>query len=177
MSAMAFCRSCQSIELLEGGSVAEPDKFWCQTCGYPITYPDVKQAASHAGPPTILCIDDDRLVLRVCAEALVEQGYRVLTATDGSAGIATAKQELPDLILLDVIMPGMDGLAVCRQLRADPSLTATPIILLTSLTHPELVAEGRLAGATLTMRKPNGPGSVVSVVDHALGRKPRPMSL
>jgi CheY-like chemotaxis protein len=127
--------------------------------------------------PTILCIDDDHLVLSVCAEALVEHGYRVLTATDGPAGIATATRERPDLILLDVIMPGMDGLVVCRRLRAEPTHAATPIILLTSLNHPEVVAEGHLAGATLTMRKPNGPGTVVSVVDQALGRKPRPTTL
>jgi CheY-like chemotaxis protein len=174
---MAFCRSCQSVELLEVSSEAASVRFWCQTCGYPIADPDTARAAPHAGLPTVLCIDDDRLVLGVCTEALIEQGYRVLTATDGPAGLTTAKQELPDLILLDVIMPGMDGLSVCRQLRADPRFTATPIILLTSLTHPEVVSEGHLAGATLILRKPNGPGSIVSAVDRALGRKPRPASL
>jgi CheY-like chemotaxis protein len=133
--------------------------------------------ATPPRPPTILCIDDDRLVLSVCYDGLTEQGYGVLTATDGQAGIDTAKKERPDLILLDVLMPGMDGLEVCRCLRGEPTLRDIPILLLTALNDPELDAKGRQAGANLTMRKPFGPGLIVSNVDKALGRKPRPRPL
>jgi len=174
MTSMAFCRCCRSVQPLEPSPEGAGVAGWCQTCGYPVAAGIAAPGAPPPGPPTVLLIDDDRLVLSVCYDALSEHGYRVLTATDGPTGLATATRERPDLILLDVIMPGMDGLAVCRRLRAEPTLTATPIILLTSLSHPEVAAEGRQAGATLTMRKPYGPELIASTVDQALGRKPRP---
>jgi CheY-like chemotaxis protein len=80
----------------------------------------------------ILWIDDDRLLLTFGKEALERLGYRVLTAADGASGIETAKQEEPDLIILDVLMPNMDGYEICRRLRADAGLKETPILLLTA---------------------------------------------
>jgi CheY-like chemotaxis protein len=174
MIRMAFCRCCRSVQPLEPNPEGAAVAGWCEACGYPVAAGAPPAGAPPPGPPTVLCIDDDRLVLSVCYDALTEHGYRVLTAADGPAGLAAAREAPPDLILLDVIMPGMDGLEVCRQLRAAPGLAATPIILLTALTHPEVVTEGREAGATLTMRKPYGPELIASTVDQALGRKPRP---
>ena len=178
VSSKAFCRLCRSVQPLEEIREGEnQSKFWCQTCGYPVEAREAKGGAIPPRPPTILCIDDDRLVLSVCYDGLTEQGYGVLTATDGQAGIDTAKKERPDLILLDVLMPGIDGLEVCRWLRAEPTLRDTPIVLLTALNDPELDAKGRQAGANLTMRKPFGPGLIISNVDKVLGRKPRPRPL
>jgi CheY-like chemotaxis protein len=122
--------------------------------------------------PTILCVDDDPLVLGVCSMALEHRGYRVVMATQGRAGIAIAQIERPALILLDVMMPGMDGFEVCRHLRADPALRHTPIILMTAMKEPELETKGVEAGATLSIRKPFDPGVIVNTVDQALGRKP-----
>jgi CheY-like chemotaxis protein len=124
--------------------------------------------------PTILCIDDDPLVLGVCTMALENRGYRVVMATQGRAGIAIAQKERPALILLDVMMPGMDGFEVCRHLRDDPTLRHTPIILMTAMKEPELDAKGAEAGATLSIRKPFDPEQIVNTVDQALGWKPRP---
>jgi CheY-like chemotaxis protein len=124
--------------------------------------------------PTILCIDDDRLVLGVCTSALEAHGYRVVMATHGHAGIAIAQKERPDLILLDIMMPGMDGFEVCKQLRTDPALRRTPIVLMTAMTLPDLEAKGLEAGATLSIRKPFNPEQVVSTVEQLLGRKGRP---
>lgn len=178
MTSEAFCRLCRSVQSLEEIREGEnQSKFWCQTCGYPVEVKEAKWEATPLRPPTILCIDDDRLVLSVCYDGLTEQGYEVLTATDGHAGIDTAKKERPDLILLDVLMPGIDGLEVCRWLRAESTLSGTPIVLLTALDDPGLDAKGRQAGANLTMRKPFGPGLIVSNVDKVLGRKPRPRPL
>jgi len=178
VSSKAFCRLCRSVQPLEEIREGENQpKLWCETCGYPVEAGVAKREAVSPRPPTILCIDDDRLVLSVCYDGLTEQGYAVLTATDGQAGIDTAKKERPDLILLDVLMPGIDGLEVCRWLRADPALRQIPIVLLTALNDPGLDAKGRQAGATLTMRKPFGPGLIVSNVDKVLGRKPRPRAL
>ena len=173
MTSLAFCRCCRSVQPLEPGPAEAGLQGWCQTCGYPVAAGPPPPGAPP-GPPTVLCIDDDQLVLSVCYDALVDHGYRVLTERDGPTGLATAKAEQPDLILLDVIMPGMDGLEVCRRLRAEPSLTATPIILHPAFPPPEVAAEGRQAGATLTMRKPYGPELIASTVNQALGRKPRP---
>ena len=124
--------------------------------------------------PTILCIDDDRLVLGVCTNILQGRGYRVVMATHGRAGIAIAQRERPALILLDVMMPGMDGFEVCRQLRAEPACRHTPIVLMTAMTGPDLEAQGTAAGATLTIRKPFNLDQIVSTIEQVLGRKGRP---
>src|SRR5262249_59147348 len=77
---------------------------------------------------------------------LSAQGYEVLTAADGEAAVTAAREFLPDLILLDVMMPKVDGLDVCRQLRADPSFPFTPIIMITAKADPKDVVAGLEAG-------------------------------
>ena len=98
------------------------------------------------------------------------QGYRVVMATHGRAGVAIAKKEKPALIILDIMMPGMDGFEVCKQLRADPALRHTPIVIMTAMSLPDLEAKGIEAGATLSIRKPFNPDQVVNTVDQVLGR-------
>ncbi len=132
----------------------------------------MREAATTRGTrPTILCIDDDRLVLGLCTRVLEAHGYRVVMATHGQAGIAIAQKERPALILLDILMPVMDGFAVCRQLRADPALRHTPIVLLTALAAPDLEAQGAEAGATLSLRKPFNFAQVLPTLEQLLGRK------
>src|SRR5574337_1002102 len=124
-----------------------------------------------ASRKTILYIDDDRPLLTLCCDVFEQHGYRTIIATDGPSGIESAKNGRPDLVLLDVVMPGMDGLEVCRRLRADPDLRDTPIILLTTLQDLSLDAKGMEAGATLIMRKDFGSTEIVSTIEHILGRK------
>jgi CheY-like chemotaxis protein len=131
-----------------------------------------EQAA--ASRQTILYIDDDRLLLTLCCDVLDDSGYRTIIATDGPSGIETAKTARPDLILLDVMMPGMDGYEVCRRLRADPALRDTPIILLTAMQDLHLDAKGQEAGATLTLRKDFGSTGIISTLEQMLSRKPGP---
>ncbi len=168
MGRTGSCPNCGSVQLV--GEVREGNKprFWCLTCGSTLEAARVEGATASEPQRTILCIDDDRLVLSVCHDALEDQGYRVLTATDALAGIALAKQDRPDLILLDVLMPGMDGFEVCELMRADPDLRETPIVLLTAMSIPELESRGAEVGATLTMRKPFGPERIVSTVERML---------
>ena len=85
---------------------------------------------------------------------LAAQGYDVVTATDGEAALAAAREALPDLILLDVMMPKVDGLEVCRQLRADPSFPFTPIIMVTAKADPKDVVAGLEAGGDEYLTKP-----------------------
>jgi CheY-like chemotaxis protein len=123
--------------------------------------------------PTILVIDDDRLVLGVCTAVLEGHGYRAVMATHGQAGLAMALRERPVLILLDIRMPGMDGYEVCRQVRADPRLRHTPIVLMTAMTEPDLERKGADAGATVSLRKPFDAEQIINTVDQVLGRTPR----
>lgn len=120
-------------------------------------------------PQTVLCVDDDRLLLSLFCDALEAKGYRTAIATDGPSALETARGLRPDLILLDVVMPGMTGIEACRLLRAEPGLARTPILLLTASPDLALDAEARQAGATLLLRKPFGPGPVVAAIESLLG--------
>jgi len=125
---------------------------------------------------TILWIDDDRLLLTFGRDILERHGYSVLTAPDGLSGITTATQALPDLIILDVVMPDMTGYEVCRQLRTEPGLQDTPIILLTCLQDPQVDVLGRGIGETFTMSKPSDPELIVNIVGQVLGRNNAPLT-
>jgi DNA-binding response OmpR family regulator len=79
--------------------------------------------------PTILLVEDDELIVESVRYGLEHEGYRVLAAYDGEAGLALARAEQPDVVLLDVMMPVLDGLQVCRTLRAESNV---PIVMLTA---------------------------------------------
>ena len=171
MTNTAFCPYCFSnqpaVEYSEGGQ----RKFRCETCGSPVEVPHPVREAAPAPPLKILCVDDDRLLLGLFSDALASRGFQALTATNGPSGIATAKKERPDLIFLDVMMPRMSGFEVCRQLRADPNLKDTPIILLTAVEDPNLTLKGKQVGATLSLHKPFSPGQLVSTIQQILSCK------
>jgi signal transduction histidine kinase len=104
--------------------------------------------------PAILIVDDEEQN-RVLLEALLSsQGYRVVTAADGAQGFAAVKADPPDLILLDVMMPGQDGFEVCRQLKADPATWFIPVVLVTALSDREDRIRGIEAGADDFLSKP-----------------------
>jgi two-component system alkaline phosphatase synthesis response regulator PhoP len=84
-----------------------------------------------AEPAKILLVDDDAVFVEA-TKTVLESKYKVITAYDGDAGIAKARQEKPDLILLDIIMPTKDGFHVCAQLKQDKALANIPVIILTS---------------------------------------------
>ena len=81
----------------------------------------------------ILVIDDDEITQLTLTRILEQQGYQVITASNGEDGLAQAKKSPPALIICDWLMPGMDGIEVCRQVKATPQLSATFFIVLTSL--------------------------------------------
>ena len=106
-----------------------------------------------AGAPRILLVEDNA-DLRSFVTARLARRYRVDTATDGAAGIEAAQRSRPDLIVTDVMMPGVDGFELCRHLKADPAFATTPIILLTARAGTEAVAEGLDVGADDYVVKP-----------------------
>src|SRR2546427_8782223 len=109
-------------------------------------------------PPRILIADDTPANLHILQLRLAASGYEIITATDGEEAITAARQHHPDLILLDVMMPKMDGIEVCRQLRADPSLPFIPIIMVTAKTDSRDVVAGLEAGGDQYPTKPVGQG-------------------
>ncbi|MBT8351490.1 MAG: response regulator, partial [Deltaproteobacteria bacterium] len=109
-------------------------------------------------PPLILIVDDNPANVEILQMRLLANNYDIITATDGQLGLDMAKEKHPDLILLDIMMPKLDGLEVCRRLKGDPSLPFMPIILVTAKSDSKDVVAGLEAGGDEYLTKP---------VDHA----------
>ena len=105
-------------------------------------------------PSTILIVDDDRVTRQILRGLLEPEGHVIATAGDGDSALERARELLPDLILLDVLMPGLDGYEVCRRLRADAQLAEVPIIMLTALDDRASRLIGMEAGADDFVSKP-----------------------
>jgi class 3 adenylate cyclase len=119
-------------------------------------------------PPRILVVDDMPANVHILELRLAAQGYEVVTATDGEAALAAARNAQPDLILLDVMMPKVGGLEVCRRLRSDPSFPFTPIIMVTAKADPKDVVAGLEAGGDEYLTKPVDQTALVARVKSML---------
>ena len=116
---------------------------------------------------TILVIEDERKIALGLQNYLESAGFSTITASDGTSGLAMARREQPDLILLDVMLPGMDGFAVCRALRAESSV---PIIMLTARIEEADSLIGLELGADDYITKPFSPRQVVARIKAVLRR-------
>ena len=105
-------------------------------------------------PPTILLVDDEPVNLSLIKRRLEGEGYAVMTAQDGRAAVERARADVPDLIILDVMMPVMDGLQACRLLKELPATRDIPIIFLSALDDTETKVNGLLLGADDYISKP-----------------------
>lgn len=112
----------------------------------------------------VLIVDDVPENLSVLHDALDESGFTVLVATNGESALARARQTLPDIILLDALMPGMDGFEVARRLKSDFSTRHIPIIFMTGLTETEHIVAAFAAGGTDYVAKPVRTGEVIARV-------------
>lgn len=124
-------------------------------------------------PPCILVVDDQPMNVDILRTRLAVQGYEVLTALDGPTAVAIATSQQPDLLLLDIRLPTMDGLAVCRVLKADATLPFIPIILLTAKIDTREVVEGLDAGADDYLTKPVDQAALLARVKAMLRVKAR----
>ena len=115
-------------------------------------------------PPRILVVDDNATNVKILHTRLASAGYEVVTAGDGEEALAVAKTTTPDLILLDVMMPRLDGLEVCKRLRADPAFPFTPIVLVTALGETKDVIAGLEAGGDEYLTKPIDHGALLARV-------------
>ncbi len=102
----------------------------------------------------ILVADDDPNVRFLITELLARGHYEVSQAVDGDQALAAVRNARPDLVVLDVMMPGIDGFEVCRRIKGDPSLSATKVIMVTAKTQGKDIATGLSAGADRYLTKP-----------------------
>jgi adenylate cyclase len=115
-------------------------------------------------PPLILVVDDNEANVDILETRLTSQGYNVITARDGGEALSRAQSDLPDLILLDIMMPEVDGLEVARRLKANPDLPFMPIVLVTAKADTRDVIAGLEAGGDEYLTKPIEQSSLVARV-------------
>jgi two-component system, cell cycle response regulator DivK len=119
----------------------------------------------------ILVVEDQEDLRGVLRDLLTGSGYAVLEAANGQAGIATAKSDRPDLILMDIQMPVLDGYEATRQIKADPDLKATPIIAVSSFAMKGDEERARAAGCDHYVTKPYSPMQLLRAIRRYLGDK------
>lgn len=122
----------------------------------------------------ILVVDDEVVLVETLAYNLEQAGYRVITASDGSSALDAARSENPDLIILDIMLPGMDGLEVCRQLRRETTTATTPIVMLTAKGDEIDKVVGLEIGADDYMTKPFGRRELLARIRALLRRTEYP---
>lgn len=122
---------------------------------------------------TVLVADDDEDILELVSFRLERAGYEVVTARDGSAALAAAQEHLPDLAVLDVMMPGLNGYEVTQRLRAEGATRDIPVILLTARVQEADVNRGFEAGADDYLRKPFSPQELRARVQAIISRRSR----
>lgn len=119
-------------------------------------------------PPCILIVDDQPMNVDILKTRLAVHGYELLTATDGAAALEIARAQQPDLILLDIMMPKIDGIEVCKRLKADTTLPFMPIIMVTAKADTKDIVTGLDAGADEYLTKPVDQAALVARVKSML---------
>ncbi len=123
---------------------------------------------SVAESPVILVVEDDTDILRQIAFNLERRGYGVRTATTGDDALRVMLRLRPDLLITDIMMPGMDGYELVETLRRDPLLADLPVIMLTARSEDVDVTRGYAAGTDLYLTKPFRPAELLAFVDRIL---------
>ena len=126
---------------------------------------------SDDGAPLVLVADDDEDILGLVSFRLERSGYEVAAAKDGEEALRLARELSPALVVLDVMMPRLDGYEVARRLREDEATRGIPVILLTALAQEADVARGFESGADDYLRKPFSPQELAARVQAVLGRR------
>jgi len=124
-------------------------------------------AAARPSPARTILICEDEPTLRELVRAVLGPGYRYVEAADGAEALELAASTVPDLVLLDLMLPGTSGFDVLKRIRATPALAATPIVILTAWTHVEPAALA--AGADRFVPKPFEPDALEAIVRELLG--------
>lgn len=113
---------------------------------------------------TILYVEDNEFNRKIVRDLLARTSYRLIEATDGDTGVATAREVLPDLIIMDIQLPKLSGLDATRQLRAEPRTAHIPIIVITSFALAGDERKARDAGAAAYLAKPYSPRELLRLI-------------
>ena len=127
--------------------------------------PSINQLGKHE---SILVIDDDKSTSCFLTQNLNKQGFKTTTADSGKKGLAVARSQHPDLIVLDVSLPDMDGFALCESLGDSPDTCSIPVIMLSGTESPGIVRHARSAGAHFFVRKPFDPNALLVLIKQAI---------
>ncbi len=138
----------------------------------PVAAPAAPQSAD-LDAELVLVVEDNDEIRAFIRATLEPAGYRLLEAADGLAGLALAQAEVPDLVVSDVMMPGLDGYQLCAQLKADPATSHIPVVLLTAKSAPDARLEGLETGADSFLAKPFDPRELRAQVRNLLALKQR----
>jgi two-component system, OmpR family, alkaline phosphatase synthesis response regulator PhoP len=114
--------------------------------------------------PRVLIVDDEPHIVLSLEFLLQRAGYETVSAADGEAGLAMVRQQRPDLVLLDVMMPKRNGFEVCQAIKADPDVRGIPIIMLTAKGQEVEVLKGLDLGASAYVTKPFGNAEILEVI-------------
>ena len=116
----------------------------------------------------IVVIDDDKVTRKLLTELLNRNGYEAYGAHDGMEGVALVKWEQPELVLTDLLIPLLDGIGVCQQVKSDPELSGIRVIVMSALKNPLLVREARDAGADDFIDKPIRTNTLLELIARLL---------
>jgi two-component system cell cycle response regulator DivK len=124
--------------------------------------------------PLVLVVEDDPHDWEIYGKILWYNGYDVIHAADGETGWRMALEHEPDLVLLDVMIPKLDGLSLCERLMSDPARARIPVVILTGRPREEVGNRARRAGCSRFLEKPARPLDVLHEVESLIGRPPSP---
>ena len=124
---------------------------------------------ARATASRILVVDDEALVRNMLCDALTAAGYAVSGVASGEEAMRVVQTERPACILLDIMMPDLDGYDICAALKADPQTAAIPVLLVSATTDPRVLDQAKRVGAATVLRKPIRMDELRRVVAHALG--------
>jgi two-component system sensor histidine kinase/response regulator len=123
------------------------------------------------GGVSVLVAEDSRTQAEQLKDLLETRGYAVVLASDGEQALEAARRGKPTLVITDIVMPGMDGYALCRALKSDPALKDVPVIMLTALSSMQEIAKSLECGADNFIRKPYEPMNLLSRIDYILSNR------
>lgn len=123
------------------------------------------------GGVSVLVAEDSRTQAEQLKDLLQSRGYAVVLACDGEQALEAARRRKPTLVITDIVMPGMDGYALCTALKSDPALKDVPVIMLTALSSMQEIAKSLECGADNFIRKPYEPGNLLSRIDYILSNR------
>jgi len=118
---------------------------------------------------TILIVEDDKFLRELIGQKLIKEGYKTTEAIDGEDGMKKIKEEKPDLVLLDLILPGIDGFEVLSRIKDDPAFSKIPVIILSNLGQKDDVEKGLKLGAVDYLIKAHfTPGEIIDKIKKAI---------